>query len=340
MNINNQIYLVTGCAGFIGMHTCLRILNEGNQVVGIDNLNDYYDVNLKKSRLFLLSKFSNFKYYQIDINESFKLRAIFDEYNPQIIIHLAAQAGVRYSLINPLAYINSNINAFVNLLENCRHNNVKHFIYASSSSVYGGNTKIPFSEHDNVDHPVSLYAATKKSNELIAHSYSHLFNIPTTGLRFFTVYGPWGRPDMALFIFTKAILENRKIDIFNNGNMIRDFTFIDDIIESLFLVANKPATPNTLYNSLYPDPATSSSPFRIFNIGNGNPIQLSKYINAIENKLGIISDKNYLEMQPGDVLCTSANTDELFKWIEYRPQTSIKDGISEFVDWYKNYYKI
>ena len=331
--------LLTGAAGFIGMHTSLRLLSRGDTVVGVDNLNDYYDVTLKQARLARLSSHANFHFHKLDVANRDGIAALFAAEKPERVIHLAAQAGVRYSLTNPHAYIDSNIQGFTNILEGCRHNAVQHLAYASSSSVYGGNTAMPFSEHHNIDHPISLYAASKKANELMAHTYSHLYQLPCTGLRFFTVYGPWGRPDMALFLFTKAILAGEPIDIFNHGNMVRDFTFVDDIVEGLIRVLDKPATPNPAFNAANPDPATSSAPYRVFNIGNNQPTPLMDYIAALEGALGITAVKNYLPMQPGDVPATSANTDELNAWVGFKPNTAVKDGVARFVDWYRGYYK-
>ena len=332
--------LLTGAAGFIGMHTILRLLSRGDTVVGVDNLNDYYDVTLKEARLARLSSHANFHFHKLDVANRDGIAALFAAEKPERVIHLAAQAGVRYSLTNPHAYIDSNIQGFTNILEGCRHNAVQHLAYASSSSVYGGNTAMPFSEHHNIDHPISLYAASKKANELMAHTYSHLYQLPCTGLRFFTVYGPWGRPDMALFLFTKAILAGEPIDIFNHGNMVRDFTFVDDIVEGLIRVLDKPATPNPAFNAANPDPATSSAPYRVFNIGNNQPTPLMDYIAALEGALGITAVKNYLPMQPGDVPATSANTDELNAWVGFKPNTAVNDGVARFVDWYRGYYKV
>ena len=332
--------LLTGAAGFIGMHTSLRLLSRGDTVVGVDNLNDYYDVTLKQARLARLSSHANFHFHKLDVANRDGIAALFAAEKPERVIHLAAQAGVRYSLTNPHAYIDSNIQGFTNILEGCRHNAVQHLAYASSSSVYGGNTAMPFSEHHNIDHPISLYAASKKANELMAHTYSHLYQLPCTGLRFFTVYGPWGRPDMALFLFTKAILAGEPIDIFNHGNMVRDFTFVDDIVEGLIRVLDKPATPNPAFNPANPDPATSSAPYRVFNIGNNQPTPLMDYIAALESALGITAIKNYLPMQPGDVPATSANTDELNAWVGFKPNTAVNDGVARFVDWYRGYYKV
>jgi UDP-glucuronate 4-epimerase len=336
----SNIWLVTGAAGFIGMHTVLKLLARGNIVVGLDNLNDYYDVSLKLARLERLQNSSNFIFHRVDVADCDSINGLFAMHKPARVIHLAAQAGVRYSLTNPHAYIDSNLKGFINILEACRYNAVQHLAYASSSSVYGGNTALPFSEHHNVDHPVSLYAVTKKANELMAHTYSHLFGLPTTGLRFFTVYGPWGRPDMALFLFTKAILAGQAIDIFNNGNMVRDFTFVDDIVEGLIRVADKPATPNAAFDPANPDTATSSAPYRVFNIGNNKPTPLMDYIKALESALGVTAKKNYLPMQSGDVPVTAANTDELEAWIGFKPNTAVNDGVRLFVDWYLSYYKV
>lgn len=331
--------LITGTAGFIGMHTAIKLLERGEQVIGLDNINDYYDVGLKKARLQRLEKYKNFTFNNISLENKVEVDKIFSSQRPQHIIHLAAQAGVRYSLENPHEYISSNIEGFLNILEGCRHNDVVHLTYASSSSVYGGNGKLPFSEHDNIDHPVSLYAATKKSNELMAHTYSHLFNLPTTGLRFFTVYGPWGRPDMALFIFTKSIIEGKAINVFNNGNMIRDFTYIDDIVEGIVRVNDKPATPCQSFDSHNPDPATSNAPYKVFNIGNNKPVELMNYIEALEIALGIEAKKNFMPIQMGDVPATCSDTSELYKWVGFKPNTSIQDGINNFVSWYREFYK-
>ena len=330
--------IITGVAGFIGMHVAESLLIRGEEVIGIDNINDYYDTNLKKARLERLKSFDKFIFYKTSIDSSKEILQIFKSHNPQKVIHLAAQAGVRYSITNPHAYIDANIVGFMNILEACRNHEVAHLTYASSSSVYGGNTKMPFSEYDNVDHPVSLYAATKKANELMAHTYSHLYNLPTTGLRFFTVYGPWGRPDMALFLFTKSIIQGIPIDVFNNGFMTRDFTFIDDIVEGVIRVSDKTAIPHVNYNSDLPDPSSSNVPYRIFNIGNSNPTPLMDYISAIERALGKEAIKNYLPMQMGDVLATSADTDELNNWIGFKPNTSIDEGVSKFVKWYTGFY--
>jgi UDP-glucuronate 4-epimerase len=332
--------LVTGAAGFIGMHTCQKLLARGDEVVGIDNLNDYYEVSLKEARLEELMPRAKFSFQKLDVADAAGVKELFARIKPQRVIHLAAQAGVRYSLINPRAYVESNLLGFTNVLEGCRYNEIEHLVFASSSSVYGGNTKLPFSEHHNIDHPVSLYAATKKANELMAHTYSHLFGLPTTGLRFFTVYGPWGRPDMALFLFTKAMLEGKAIDVFNHGKMVRDFTFIDDIVEGVVRVLDKPATPDPAYDVANPDPGTSNVPYRVFNIGNSTPTPLMDYIEAIESALGITAQKNLLPMQPGDVHSTAANTDELQAWIGFKPNTDVKTGVAKFVKWYRDYYAV
>ncbi|MCG8337459.1 MAG: NAD-dependent epimerase [Proteobacteria bacterium] len=331
--------LITGAAGFIGFHLSMQLLERGDQVVGIDNLNDYYDVNLKKDRLKLLQEYEDFEFVKGDISDRSGIEELFKNGNFDKVVNLAAQAGVRYSLKNPHAYVDSNIVGFVNLLEGCRYNNVKHFVFASSSSVYGANTKMPFSVHDNVDHPVSLYAASKKSNELMAHSYSHLYNLPCTGLRFFTVYGPWGRPDMALFLFASAIMEDRPIDVFNYGKMQRDFTYIDDIVEGVIRVLDNTATPNPSWSGDIPDSATSYAPYRLYNIGNNNPIELMDFINTIEDALGKKAKMNLLPMQAGDVPATFANVDGLSRDIDFLPSTSIKQGVINFIAWYKEYFK-
>ena len=330
--------LLTGAAGFIGMTTSLRLLARGDEVVGLDNLNDYYDVRLKQDRLARLTPNARFKFVQMDVADRAGTEALFAAEKFDRVIHLAAQAGVRYSLQNPHAYVDSNVVGFMNMLEGCRHNAVQHLVYASSSSVYGGNTKMPFSEHDSVDHPVSMYAATKKANELMAHTYSHLFGLPTTGLRFFTVYGPWGRPDMALFLFTKAILEGRAIDVFNHGNMQRDFTFVDDIVEGVIRVLDRTATADPAYRAEAPDPGTSNAPFRVFNIGNHNPVPLLDFIGCIEEALGMKAQKNLLPLQDGDVPATYANVDALQAWTGFMPATDIRTGIGRFVAWYRDYY--
>ena len=332
--------LVTGAAGFIGMTTSLRLLARGDEVVGLDNLNDYYEVSLKENRLKRLTALPGFRFVKLDVGDRAGMEKLFAEEKFDKVIHLAAQAGVRYSIQNPHAYVDSNLVGFINVLEGCRHNQVQHLVYASSSSVYGGNTRMPFSEHDSVDHPVSLYAATKKANELMAHTYSHLYGLPTTGLRFFTVYGPWGRPDMALFLFTKAILEGRPIDVFNHGNMKRDFTYIDDIVEGVIRVMDRNAAANPEYDPIAADPATSNVPYRVFNIGNNNPVQLLNFIGAIENALGMKAEKRLLPLQDGDVPATYANTDLLNDWVGFVPGTSVEDGVGRFVSWYRDYYKV
>jgi len=330
--------LVTGAAGFIGYHVALKLLNDGLEVCGIDNLNDYYDPKLKAARLAQLEVDPAFQFHKMDIADRTGMERFFAEVRPEKVIHLAAQAGVRYSLQNPHAYVDSNLVGFMNILEGCRHSSVQHLVYASSSSVYGANTKMPFSVHDNVDHPVSLYAATKKANELMAHTYSHLYRLPTTGLRFFTVYGPWGRPDMALFLFTKAILQGRPIDVYNNGKMRRDFTFIDDIVEGVVRVAHQAAAPNSGWDSAAPDPGTSDAPYRIYNIGNNNPVQLLDLIAALEEALGLKAEKRLVPMQPGDVPATYADIEDLAKDFAYRPSTPIRKGVGRFVEWYRGFY--
>lgn len=332
--------LITGSAGFIGSAICLRLLARGDEVIGVDNLNDYYDPALKRARLARQANHPGYVDVFADIADRAAMQATFASYQPDRVIHLAAQAGVRYSLVNPHAYIESNVLGFMNILEGCRHGAIEHLVYASSSSVYGGNTRLPFSEHDNIDHPVSLYAATKKANELMAHTYSHLYGLPTTGLRFFTVYGPWGRPDMALFLFTKAILEDRPIDVFNHGDMIRDFTYIDDIVEGVIRVLDRPAKPDPAFDPKAPDPATSNRPYRIFNIGNNRPVTLMEYIEALELALGRRAKMNLLPMQPGDVPATAANTDELDAWVGFRPATPVTEGVARFVAWYRDFYRV
>ena len=335
--------LVTGAAGFIGFHLAKRLINSGLNVVGFDNINSYYDINLKLARLKELENISDvstgkFSFVKGDLEDYQTLNQVFNNHEINKVVNLAAQAGVRYSIENPMAYIQSNLVGFGNILEACRHNKIQHLVYASSSSVYGGNTKMPFSERDGVDHPISIYAATKKSNELMAHAYSHLYELPTTGLRFFTVYGPWGRPDMALFLFTKAIISGKPIDIFNNGEMIRDFTYIDDIIESLVRVIDKPPTKNQYFDFKTLNPSKSWSPFKVFNIGNSNPINLMSYVKSIEDCLSKKAIINFLPMQPGDVSATSADTHLLEEWINFKPNTSINKGIEKFIEWFINFY--
>ncbi|MDJ1652724.1 NAD-dependent epimerase [Raoultella sp. Ech2A] len=331
-------FLVTGAAGFIGFHTCKRLLEAGHQVVGLDNMNDYYDVNLKQARLDLLQS-SLFSFHKVDLADRQGIAELFAEEKFNRVIHLAAQAGVRYSLENPYAYADSNLIGYLNILEGCRHHKVEHLLYASSSSVYGLNRKMPFSTDDSVDHPVSLYAATKKANELMAHTYSHLYGIPTTGLRFFTVYGPWGRPDMALFKFTKAMLEGKSIDVYNYGKMKRDFTYVDDIVEAIVRVQDVIPQPNPEWSVENGSPADSSAPYRVYNIGNSSPVELMDYITALEEALGMIAEKNMMPIQPGDVLETSADTKPLYELVGFKPQTTVKEGVQNFVDWYKAYYK-
>lgn len=333
-------YLVTGAAGFIGFHVSERLLSAGHQVVGIDNLNDYYDVKLKLARLELLKPHSEFTFIQRDLADREGIARLFAEGHFERVIHLGAQAGVRYSLDNPLAYADANLIGHLNILEGCRHNNIGHLLYASSSSVYGLNRKMPFSTDDSVDHPVSLYAATKKANELMAHTYSHLYGIPTTGLRFFTVYGPWGRPDMALFKFTRAMIAGEKIDVYNNGEMRRDFTYIDDIAEAIVRLQDVIPQADPEWSVETGSPATSSAPYRVYNIGNSNPVTLMAYIEALEKALGISADKNMLPMQPGDVLETSADTTALQKVIGFKPQTGVEEGIGHFVSWYRSFYQV
>jgi len=337
---NNKKIVVTGSAGFIGSTVCGKLLRRGDNVIGIDNHNDYYDPRIKDARLEKLTKYSNYQHYKIDISDKKSLDDIFKQNKPQKVVNLAAQAGVRYSIENPLAYINSNIVGFAHLLENCRYHNIEHLVYASTSSVYGANTKMPFSEHDSANHPLSVYAASKKSNELMAHTYSHLYQLPTTGLRFFTVYGPWGRPDMALFKFTKAILEEKPIDVFNHGKHTRDFTYIDDIVEGIIKTLDNIATGNSIWNSNQPDPATSKAPWKIYNIGNNKPVQLMDYIDALEKSLNKKAKINFLPLQPGDVPDTYANVDNLKEKFGYKPSTSVFEGISAFVKWYKDYYRV
>jgi len=332
--------LVTGAAGFIGSSLSLRLLERGDEVVGVDNLNDYYDVSLKRSRLERIAGHKGFVDLRFDIEDGDSLSRAFSEHQPDRVVNLAAQAGVRYSLENPQAYVSANLVGFVNVLEACRHNEIEHLVYASSSSVYGANTKVPFSVHDNVDHPISLYAASKKANELMAHTYSHLFNIPTTGLRFFTVYGPWGRPDMSLFLFTRKILAGEPIDVFNYGNHRRDFTYIDDIVEGVIRTLDRVATPNPEWSSDEPDSATARAPYRLYNIGSNNPVELLRYIELLEESLGMKAERNLLPLQPGDVPDTYANVDSLIEDVDYRPGTPIEVGISRFVHWYRGYYGV
>ena len=335
--MSNKI-LVTGAAGFIGSHLCQRFLARGDVVIGLDNLNDYYEVALKESRLKRLTDKDNFTFVKCDLADRTAMEKLFADYQFDAVVNLAAQAGVRYSLTNPHAYVDANLIGFMNILEGCRHQQVGHLVYASSSSVYGANTSMPFSVHDNVDHPVSLYAASKKANELMAHTYAHLYGLPCTGLRFFTVYGPWGRPDMALFLFTKAILAGEPIDVFNHGRMRRDFTYIDDIVEGVVRVTDQPARPNAEWSGDKPDPATSAAPYRVYNIGNNNPVELMHMIETLEKALGKTAIKNYMPIQPGDVPATWADVDALSNDVGFRPETPIEVGVGRFVEWYKTYY--
>ncbi len=331
--------LVTGSAGFIGSAVCIKLLERGDSVIGIDNHNDYYDPKLKESRLGRLEKYQNYQHYRIDLCDQNGLEKTFKNYKPQQVVNLAAQAGVRYSIENPLAYINTNILGFAHILENCRHYKIEHLVYASTSSVYGANTKMPFSEHDSANHPLSVYAASKKSNELMAHTYSYLYKLPSTGLRFFTVYGPWGRPDMALFKFTKNILAGESIDVFNHGKHTRDFTYIDDIVDGVIKALDNKSSTNNNWNSNQPDPATSSAPWNIYNIGNNKPVQLMDYIEALEKALGKKAKINFLTLQPGDVPDTYASVDNLKEKLNYKPSTSVISGVSNFVKWYRDFYK-
>lgn len=331
--------LITGAAGFIGFHLARRFAETGAKVFGIDNLNDYYSVELKKDRLRLLEGLPNFRFEPVDLADGEALADMFKAFGFTHVVNLAAQAGVRYSLINPKSYIDSNIVGFANLLECCRHNHVQHLVYASSSSVYGLNTSMPFSVHDNVDHPVSLYAASKKSNELMAHTYSYLYKLPTTGLRFFTVYGPWGRPDMALYLFTRAITEGKPINVFNHGKMRRDFTYIDDIIEGVFRVVHRIPEPNPRWDGNAPDPGSSPAPYKLYNIGNNNTVELEQFISVLETALGQKAIRNYMDLQPGDVPATYANVDDLVRDVGFKPSTTIEDGIEKFIAWYKDYYR-
>ena len=332
--------LVTGAAGFIGSTLSHKLLDRGDTVCGIDNLNDYYDVSLKEARLARLQDHAGFSFHKNDIGDRNGIQQVFAAEQPDRVVHLAAQAGVRYSLENPYAYIDANVTGFLNILENVRHQGTDHLVFASTSSVYGANTGMPFSVHDGVDHPVSLYAATKKSNELMAHTYAHLFGIPCTGLRFFTVYGPWGRPDMALFLFTRKMLAGEPIDVFNHGKHTRDFTYVDDIVEGVVRTLDKPAEPNLQWDSDNPDPASAAAPYRLYNIGSNNPVHLSRYIEVLEETLGVSAEKNLLPLQPGDVPDTYANVDDLIRDHDYQPSTPIEAGVAEFVKWYKEYYEV
>ncbi|MGO4716407.1 NAD-dependent epimerase [Bradyrhizobium sp. 2TAF24] len=338
--MTDQAILVTGAAGFIGFHVSQRLLQAGRTVVGLDNLNDYYDPALKQARLDILGNDPRFRFERLDLADQAGMTALFACEKFPVVVHLAAQAGVRYSLQNPQAYISSNFQGFANVLEGCRHHGCGHLLYASSSSVYGANTKLPFSVHDNVDHPVSLYAASKKSNELMAHAYSHLFRIPMTGLRFFTVYGPWGRPDMAMYLFTKAILEGRPIKLFNQGNMRRDFTYVDDIVEGIVRLIDRVPQPDPAWNGAAPDPSASSAPWRVYNIGNNKSEELMHVVAVLEQALGRKALKELLPMEPGDVPATFADVDDLTRDVGFRPSTSIQDGVSKFVRWYRDYHRV
>jgi UDP-glucuronate 4-epimerase len=338
--MTDKAILVTGAAGFIGFHVAQRLLSTGSKVVGLDNLNDYYDPKLKEARLDILKRQSNFTFVKLNLADRDSVKSLFAQYRFPAVIHLAAQAGVRYSLQNPHAYVDANIEGFVNVLEGCRHGDCRHLLFASSSSVYGANTKLPFSVQDNVDHPISLYAASKKANELMAHAYSHLYKIPATGLRFFTVYGPWGRPDMAMFIFTKAILSGTPIRLFNHGNMRRDFTYIDDVVEAVVRLMDRPPQGNPAWSGAKPDPATSSAPWKIYNIGNNRPEELLHVVSLLEKELGRTAVREMLPMQPGDVPATYADIDDLARDVGFRPATTIEDGIARFAKWYRAYHKL
>jgi UDP-glucuronate 4-epimerase len=340
MPSTREVILVTGAAGFIGFHLCKRLLERGDAVLGLDNLNPYYDVRLKEARLAQLRLQPQFQFAKLDLEDRNGLEALFANHRFPRIVHLAAQAGVRYSLTNPHAYTGSNVEGFLNILEGCRQTNVEHLVYASTSSVYGGNTRMPFSVHDNVDHPVSLYAATKKANELMAHCYAHLYRIPCTGLRFFTVYGPWGRPDMALFLFTKAILEGRPIEVFNHGKMQRDFTYVDDIVEGVVRALDRPASPDAAWSGDHPDPSSSSAPYRLYNIGNHQPVDLMRFIDVLEQALGKKAEKKMLPLQAGDVPATYADVADLTRDVGFKPATPIEVGIRRFVEWYRGYYRV
>jgi UDP-glucuronate 4-epimerase len=332
--------LLTGAAGFIGYHVAQRLLAAGERVIGLDNLSDYYDPALKQARLDRLTPHDAFRFERVDISDRTTMVEVFRRHRPARVVHLAAQAGVRYSIVNPLAYADANLVGFLNVLEGCRHQGVEHLVFASSSSIYGANTRLPFSVHDNADHPLSLYAATKKANELMAHCYAHLYSLPCTGLRFFTVYGPWGRPDMALFLFTRAILEDRPIDVFNEGRMQRDFTYIDDVVEGVVRVLARPPRPDPAWSGDRPDPGTSRAPYRVYNIGNDRPVELLRYIEVLEERLGRTAKKNLLPLQPGDVSVTRADVDDLARDFGYRPQTTVEEGVARFVEWYRSYYGV
>jgi UDP-glucuronate 4-epimerase len=331
--------LVTGAAGFIGFHVAQRLLREGRDVVGLDNMNAYYDPALKEARRAELAKSKQFRFVKLDLADRGAIAALFKEHKFPYVIHLAAQAGVRYSLIDPFAYVDANLTGFATILEGCRHNGCRHLLYASSSSVYGSNTKMPFSVHDNVDHPLSLYGASKKANELMSHAYAHLFALPATGLRFFTVYGPWGRPDMAMWIFAKAILAGEPIKLFNNGNMRRDFTYIDDVVESVVRLMGRPATADAKYSTAAPDPGSSTAPWRVYNIGNNKPVELLEVVRLLEEAIGKKAKRELLPMQPGDVPATYADVDDLMREVDFRPATPIAEGIARFIDWYRAHHR-
>jgi UDP-glucuronate 4-epimerase len=332
--------LLTGAAGFIGYHVAQHLLADGERVIGLDNLSDYYDPALKQARLDRLAPHDAFRFERVDVSDRTAMVEVFRRHRPARVVHLAAQAGVRYSIVNPHAYADANLVGFLNVLEGCRHHGVEHLVFASSSSIYGANTRLPFSVHDNADHPLSLYAATKKANELMAHCYAHLYSLPCTGLRFFTVYGPWGRPDMALFLFTRAILEDRPIDVFNEGRMQRDFTYIDDVVEGVVRVLARPPAPDPAWSGDRPDPGTSRAPYRVYNIGNDRPVELLRYIEVLEERLGRTAKKNLLPLQPGDVSVTRADVDDLARDFGYRPQTTVEEGVARFVEWYRSYYGV
>jgi UDP-glucuronate 4-epimerase len=332
--------LLTGAAGFIGYHVAQHLLADGERVIGLDNLSDYYDPALKQARLDRLAPHDAFRFERVDVSDRTAMVEVFRRHRPARVVHLAAQAGVRYSIVNPHAYADANLVGFLNVLEGCRHHGVEHLVFASSSSIYGANTRLPFSVHDNADHPLSLYAATKKANELMAHCYAHLYSLPCTGLRFFTVYGPWGRPDMALFLFTRAILEDRPIDVFNEGRMQRDFTYIDDVVEGVVRVLARPPAPDAAWSGDRPDPGTSRAPYRVYNIGNDRPVELLRYIEVLEERLGRTAKKNLLPLQPGDVSVTRADVDDLARDFGYRPQTTVEEGVARFVEWYRSYYGV
>jgi UDP-glucuronate 4-epimerase len=339
MPMSDGPILVTGAAGFIGFHVAMRLLENGRKVVGLDNLNAYYDPKLKEARLAELAKFDGFRFVKLDLADRGGMAALFAEYRFPFVVHLAAQAGVRYSLVDPHAYVDSNLSGFTNILEGCRHNGCRHLLFASSSSVYGSNTRMPFSVHDNVDHPLSLYGASKKANELMAHAYAHLFRLPTTGLRFFTVYGPWGRPDMAMWLFASAIIAGQPIKLFNHGNMRRDFTYVDDVVESVVRLVDRAPSGDPSWSGETPDPGSSSAPWRVYNIGNNNPVELLEVVRLLEEKIGMKAKRELLPMQPGDVPATYADVDDLMRDVDFKPATPIAEGIGRFIDWYQSYHR-